>query len=116
MVAVTVALPLLASTLVASVAHATSGLDTEPHVNVYLALGALILVTIASALGLVSVTWLRIDLLRIATAVAVLGFVAVKTQSSFYLYSFASSSLSEKERVKNLGDEFSPICPCPLRP
>lgn len=39
-VAVTVALPLLASTLVASVAHATSGLDTEPHVNVFLSLEA----------------------------------------------------------------------------
>lgn len=39
-IAVAVALPLLASTLVGSVAHATSGLDTEPHVNVFLSLDA----------------------------------------------------------------------------
>jgi cell division transport system permease protein len=39
-IGVAVALPILASTLVASVAHATAGLDTEPHVNVFLALDA----------------------------------------------------------------------------
>jgi len=35
-----VALPILASTLVHSVSRATSGLDTDPHVNVFLALDA----------------------------------------------------------------------------
>jgi cell division transport system permease protein len=39
-IAVAVALPVLASTLVGSIANATSGLDTEPHVNVFLALDA----------------------------------------------------------------------------
>ena len=39
-IAIAVALPVLASALVGSVAHATAGLDTEPHVNVFLALDA----------------------------------------------------------------------------
>lgn len=39
-VALAVLLPVLASCLVRSVAHATAGLDTEPHVNVFLALDA----------------------------------------------------------------------------
>lgn len=39
-IAVAVALPVLAATLVGSVTHATAGLDTEPHVNVFLALDA----------------------------------------------------------------------------
>ncbi|HEX4944709.1 MAG TPA: ABC transporter permease [Usitatibacteraceae bacterium] len=38
--ALAVALPLLASILVGSVSRATSGFDTEPHVNVFLALDA----------------------------------------------------------------------------
>lgn len=39
-VALAVALPILASALVQSVSRATSGLDTDPHVNVFLALDA----------------------------------------------------------------------------
>ena len=39
-VALAVALPVLASTLVGSVTHAAAILDTEPHVNVFLALDA----------------------------------------------------------------------------
>lgn len=39
-IGVAVALPLLASTLVENIARATSGLDTDPHVNVFLALDA----------------------------------------------------------------------------
>lgn len=39
-IAVAVALPVLAATLVGSLTHATAGLDTEPHVNVFLALDA----------------------------------------------------------------------------
>lgn len=39
-IALAAALPILASALVQSVARATSGLDTDPHVNVFLALDA----------------------------------------------------------------------------
>jgi cell division transport system permease protein len=39
-IAVAVALPVLAAALVGSIGHATAGLDTEPHVNVFLALDA----------------------------------------------------------------------------
>lgn len=39
-IALAALLPVLAWCLVASVAHATAGLDTEPHVNVFLALDA----------------------------------------------------------------------------
>jgi cell division transport system permease protein len=39
-IALAVALPVLASALVQSVGRATSGLDTDPHVNVFLALDA----------------------------------------------------------------------------
>lgn len=39
-IALAVALPVLAATLVGSVSRATAGLDTDPHVNVFLALDA----------------------------------------------------------------------------